>query len=402
MDLDFIKRLVKKNNSKIVMLVMDGIGGLPLSFDGKTELETAETPNLDKLAKKSICGLQIPIGNGITPGSGPGHLGIFGYNPIKYQVGRGVLAANGIGFELKKGDVAVRGNFATVDSNGNVVDRRAGRISSENNKILCEKLCENISLEDADFFIETVKEHRFLLVLRGKGLSGNIFDTDPQETGVKPFNAKGFSEDANRTVNIVNEFLNSAKEVLKNEFPANMVLLRGFSQKPDWPNFEDAFGLKAAAIALYPMYKGLAKLIGMDLLETGENVEDEFLTLKENWNNYDFFFLHIKKTDSYGEDGNFDSKVKEIEKVDGLLPNIVDLNPDVIIVTGDHSTPSYLKTHSWHPVPTILYSKQCRPDNVEYFGERECLKGGLGTRFPSEDLMPLALANSNRLEKFGA
>ena len=402
MDLDFIKKLVKKNDTKIVMLVMDGIGGLPLDSEGKTELEKADTPNLDNLAKKSICGLHIPVGNGITPGSGPGHLGIFGYNPTKYQVGRGVLAANGIGFDLKEGDVAARGNFATIDSKGKVVDRRAGRISSEKNKELCEKLCKRISLSDAELFIETVKEHRFLLVLRGKELSGNLDDTDPQELGVKPLDPSGLSSKADKTVEIVDDFLKKAKEVLKDEEPANMVLLRGFSKKPDWPRFPDVFGLKSAAIAAYPMYRGLAKLIGMDLLETGDSVESEFETLEKNWDNYDFFFLHIKKTDSYGEDGNFDSKVKEIEKVDKLLSKITDLNPDVIIVTGDHSTPSFLKYHSWHPVPTIIYSKQCRADNVEKFGERECIKGGLGPRFPAEDLIPLALANAKRLEKFGA
>ncbi len=402
MDLDFIKKLVKKNNSKIVMLVMDGIGGLPLNSEGKTELEKASTPNLDNLAKKSICGLHIPVKNGITPGSGPGHLGIFGYNPTKYQVGRGVLAANGIGFDLKDGDVAARGNFATIDSDGKVLDRRAGRISSEKNKELCEKLCREISLCDTELFIETVKEHRFLLVLRGKKLSGNLDDTDPQELGVKPLDPVGLSSEADKTVKIVDDFLKKAKEVLKDEKPANMVLLRGFSKKPDWPCFPDVFGLKSAAIAAYPMYRGLAKLIGMDLLDTGDSVESEFKTLEKNWDKYDFFFLHIKKTDSYGEDGKFDSKVKEIEKIDKLLPKITNLNPDVIIVTGDHSTPSYLKYHSWHPVPTILYSKQCRPDDVEKFGERECIKGGLGPRYPAEDLIPLALANAKRLEKFGA
>ncbi len=402
MNLDFIKKLVKKNNSKIVMLVMDGLGGLPLNPDGKTELETAFIPNLNNLAKKSICGLQTPVGNSITPGSGPGHLGVFGYNPIKYQVGRGVLAANGIGFDLQEGDVAARGNFATIDSEGKITDRRAGRISSEKNKELCEKLCQNISLDGAELHIKTVKEHRFLLVLRGNGLSGESYDTDPQEIGKKPLNAEGPSDKNSKTVSFVNNFLNQAKEVLKDEKPANMILLRGFSQKPNWPSFEEVFGLKSAAIAAYPMYRGLAKLIGMTLLETGDSVEDEFKTLEENWDNYDFFFLHVKKTDSYGEDGNFDAKVKEIEKIDKLLPKITNLNPDVIIITGDHSTPSALKYHSWHPVPVLLFSKYCRPDKVKDFGERECVNGGLGPRFPAEDLIPLALANAQRLEKFGA
>lgn len=402
MDLDFISKLTKKNNSKIVMLVMDGIGGLPIKEDGATELETANTPNLDNLSKKSICGLQTPVGNGITPGSGPGHLGLFGYNPIKYQVGRGVLAALGIGFDLKPNDVAARGNFGTIDEKGNVTDRRAGRISSEKNQELCEMLCENINLCDTELIIKTVKEHRFLLVLRGEGLSGDLIDTDPQELGVKPLDPKGKNPDAGKTVEIVKDFINQASKVLKDEYPANMVLLRGFSKKPNWPSFPEVFGLKSAAIAAYPMYKGLARLIGMDILETGQTIEEEIKTLEENWDKYDFFFLHVKKTDSYGEDGNFDSKVKVIEETDKLIPHLNNLNPDVIITTGDHSTPSLLKYHSWHPVPILLYSKYCRPDNCKKFGERECMKGGLGTRFPAEDLMPLALANAKRLGKFGA
>lgn len=403
MDLDFISKLVKQNNSKIVLLVMDGIGGLPSEENGRTELETANTPNFDNLAKKSICGLQIPVGNGITPGSGPGHLGIFGYNPIKYQVGRGILAATGIGFDLKPDDVAARGNFATIDENGNVKDRRAGRISSEKNKELCELLCENINIPGIDVFIETVKEHRFLLVLRGEGLKGNIIDTDPQEIGVKPLRAKPTNPESEKTAEIVNEFLEQAKNILSDQTPVNMVLLRGFSKKPDWPSFPEVFGLKSAAIACYPMYKGLAGLIGMKNLEiTDDTIEEEFNVLEKNWEKYDFFFVHVKKTDSYGEDGNFDSKVKIIEQVDSMIPRLLDLNPDVIIVTGDHSTPSLLKYHSWHPVPVLLYSKYCRADDCESFGERECIKGGLGARFPAVDLIPLALANAKRLEKFGA
>ena len=402
MDLDFISKITKKNKTKIVMLVMDGLGGLPIKEEGLTELETANTPNLDKLAKKSICGLQIPVGNGITPGSGPGHLSLFGYNPIKYQVGRGVLAALGIGFDLKPNDVAARGNFATVNEKGNVTDRRARRISSEKNQELCKMLCENINLCDTDLIVKTVKEHRFLLILRGEKLSGEIIDTDPQELGVKPLNPKGKTSNADKTVNLVKDFIDQASDVLKDEHPANMVLLRGFSKKPDWPSFSEVFGLKGAAIAGYPMYRGLAKLIGMDLLETGDKIEDEFKTLEKNWDNYDFFFLHVKKTDSYGEDGNFDSKVKVIEETDKLVSRLTDLNPDVIIVTGDHSTPSLLKYHSWHPVPVLLYSKYCRSDNCKSFGERELMKGGLGSRFPAEDIMPVALANAKRLEKFGA
>jgi 2,3-bisphosphoglycerate-independent phosphoglycerate mutase len=402
MDLDFISSLVKPANTKIVMLVIDGLGGHPIKEDGFTELEKAYTPNLDNLAKKSICGLHLPIGSGITPGSGPGHLGIFGYNPVNYQVGRGVLAATGIGFKLQPGDVAARGNFCTVDQNGIVADRRAGRISTEKNQSLCKKLCEKIDLSGVEFFVKTVKDYRFLLVLRGEDLSSNLIDTDPQVTGKKPLEPKLKSKGFDKTTDIVKQFIQQAGEILSDEDVANMVLLRGFSKKPDWPLFPEVFGLRSAAIACYPMYRGLAGLIGMTLLETGETVEDEFKTLEENWDKYDFFFVHVKKTDSYGEDGNFDSKVKAIEDVDKFIPRLMSLNPDVVVVTGDHSTPSFLKSHSWHPVPLLIYSKQCRPDRVEKFGERDCITGGLGPRIPAVEILPIAMANARRLEKFGA
>jgi len=401
MDLDFIKPLIKPANTKIVLLVIDGLGGLPREKNGKTELETAKTPNLDKLAEESICGLQQPVKTGITPGSGPGHIALFGYNPVKYQVGRGVLAAHGIGFNLKSGDIAARGNFCTVDENGNVLDRRAGRIPTEKNQELC-KLLRNIKLPDTEVFIETVKEYRLLLVLRGNGLSGKLNDTDPQEVGKKPLEPKPLASEAEKTANLVKQFINQAKDVLKDQHPANMLLLRGFSEKPDWPTMKESFGLKSAAIAGYPMYRGLAKLLDMNLLETGNTINDEFTTLEKNWDSYDFFFVHIKKSDSAGEDGDFDRKVSVIEEVDKQIPRLLGLNPDVIIVTGDHSTPAVLKYHSWHPVPVLLWSKHCRHDNVKNFGERSCITGGLGPRFPAEDLIPLALANAKRLEKFGA
>jgi len=401
MELDFIQKLIKPSDTKIVMLVMDGIGGLPKEENNLTELESANTPNLDNLAKKSICGLQQPVCTGITPGSGPGHLGIFGYNPVKYQVGRGVLAALGIGFDLLPGDVAARGNFCTVDENGCVLDRRAGRIPTEKNQELCE-LLRSIEIPDVKIFVETVKEHRLLLVLRGEGLSGDLNDTDPQEIGKNPLDFKTTSHEAEKTANYVRDFLEQANNVLSDHYPANMILLRGFSEKPNWPTFEEAFGLKSAAIAAYPMYRGLAKLLGMNILETGTTIKDEFTTLENNWNDYDFFYLHVKKTDSYGEDGNFDRKVSVIEETDREIPRLLDLNPDVIIVTGDHSTPSLMKAHSWHPVPVLLYSKYCRPDKVDRFGERACITGGLGPRFPAVDLIPLALANAKHLEKFGA
>ena len=401
MDLAFLKPLLKPANTKIVLLVMDGLGGLPREADHKTELEAAHTPNLDALAAEGICGLQQPVLTGITPGSGPGHLSLFGYDPIKYQVGRGVLAASGIGFDLHEKDVAARGNFCTIDKDDLITDRRAGRISTETNQELCE-LLRTINIPDVEVFVETVKEHRFLLVFRGEGLDGALLDTDPQEIGKHPLLPKAINPKAAHTASIVTQFLDQAHERLRDRHPANMVLLRGFSQKPQWPTFQESFGLTSAAIAAYPMYRGLAKLLGMNLLQTGSTLEDEVSTLEHHWSDYDFFYLHVKGTDSSGEDGDFERKVHVIEEFDRYVPRIRSLKPDVIMVTGDHSTPARLKAHSWHPVPVLLWSPQCRPDEVTQFGERACITGGLGPRFPGVDLLPLALAHAKRLEKFGA
>jgi 2,3-bisphosphoglycerate-independent phosphoglycerate mutase len=402
MNLDFIKKLKKSNDSKIVMIVMDGIGGLPIESGGLTELETAKTPVLDKLAKHGVCGLHIPVGSGITPGSGPGHLGIFGYDPSKYNVGRGVLAAMGIGFNLLPGDVAARGNFCTIDDSGKILDRRAGRISTEKNKELCNLLGKKINIPGVEVIIKTVKEHRLLIVFRANELSDDLIDTDPQEIGKRPLEPKAISEKAKKTEEIVKQFIDQAKEILADQHPANMLLTRGYSQKPSWPSFSEVFGLKSAAVAAYPMYRGLAWLLGMEMLDSGKTIEDEFSAVEKNWDRYDFFFLHIKPTDSSGEDGDFNRKVKVIEKVDKLIPKIIKLEPDVIIVTGDHSTPALLKAHSWHPVPVLIWSEVCRTDEVKKFGERECIKGGLGPRLPAIEILPIALANAQRLEKYGA
>jgi 2,3-bisphosphoglycerate-independent phosphoglycerate mutase len=410
MDFDIVGTLADRANKmdgKIVMLVMDGLGGLPQKEGGLTELETAHTPNLDRLARRGICGLHIPVGHGITPGSGPAHLGLFGYDPTKYEVGRGVLAALGINFDLRHGDVAARGNFCTLDDQGKVTDRRAGRIPNETNKKLCAKL-RQIEIPGVEVFVETVKEHRFLLVLRGENLSGALADTDPQQVGLAPKSARALKHDNNddaavkNTIRIVDTFVQKALAVLKAEQPANGVLMRGFAQRPKWPTMEEVYGLRAAAIAAYPMYRGVAKLIGMTPLETGMSVADSVLTLAQNWDDYDFFYVHVKKTDSAGEDGDFDRKVAVIEETDRALPDIEKRSPAVLMVTGDHSTPALLKSHSWHPVPTLLWSPYCRTDRVETFGERACVEGAIGARLPAIELMPLALANALRLEKFGA
>ncbi len=397
--LDLMRELSIEAETKILMLVIDGLGGLPIAKGGPTELEAAHTPNLDALAAQSICGLCIPVAPGITPGSAPGHLALFGYDPIRYRIGRGVLSALGIGFDLQPEDVAARGNFCTVDGEGKVIDRRAGRIPTEKGTELCN-LLRKIELPGVEVFVEPVRGYRFMLVLRGDGLSGELSDTDPQRVGVKPLPISA-GPGAERTAELVERWVEEARQLLAGHYPANMVLLRGFSKLPSIPTMEEVYKLKAGAIATYPMYKGLAKLVGMDILPSGETLEEEIQALKSNWDNYDFFYFHIKKTDSAGEDGDFDRKVSVIEHVDELLPQIMELGPDVLIVTGDHSTPAQLRSHSWHPVPTMLWSPHCRPDGVKGFGERACASGSLG-RFPATDLMPLAMANALRLTKYGA
>ena len=403
MDFDVIKPLIiESSQEKIVLLVMDGLGGLPMEPGGKTELEAAATPNMDALAEKSMLGLHEGIRSGITPGSGPAHLSLFGYDPLKYVVGRGVLSALGIDFDLHAKDIAARGNFCTVDKEGRITDRRAGRIPTEVSERLCNLLSDNVSIPGVEVFLKPVKEYRFMLVIRGEGLRANIQETDPQDVGKKPLPARALDPDSEKAAEIVQEFVRQAEKILANESPANMFLLRGFAQLPNWPKFPEALGLKAAAIAMYPMYRGVAKLVGMDSLPAAQSYDEEIAMLEENWNSYDFFFVHIKKTDSYGEDGDFDKKVHEIEAVDALIPRILALDPSVLIITGDHSTPCLMKKHSWHPVPVLFYAKLCRPDGITSFGERACRQGGLGMRFPAYQLMPLALAHAGRLEKFGA
>jgi len=399
-DLELMRELQIASESKIVMLVIDGLGGLPMEPGGPTELEAARTPNLDHLAARGLCGLSVPIGPGITPGSGPAHLALFGYDPLKYEIGRGVLEALGIGFDLHDEDVAARGNFCTVDEKGLITDRRAGRIPTEKNVELV-KLLRGIKLSGVHIFVETVKEYRFVLVLRGEGLEGGLTETDPQQLGVPPLPVEALVPEAERTAQLFNQWIAQARKILADQRPANMVNLRGLAKNPGLPSMEEVYGLRSAAIASYPMYRGVAKLLGMDVLDTGEALEEEVETLQAHFADYDFFFVHVKKTDSAGEDGDFERKVSIIEHVDELVPAILDLKPEVLIVTSDHSTPALLRLHSWHPVPTLLHSRYCRADQTDEFSERGCSRGALG-RFPAVDLMPLAMANTLRLAKYGA
>lgn len=402
MPFDYIPPLLRTSQSKIVLLVMDGLGGLPIEPGGPTELEAAHTPHMDRLAAEGMLGQTIPIRAGITPGSGPAHLALFGYDPLKYEIGRGVLEAVGVGLQVRRGDVAARGNFATLDGAGNIVDRRAGRISSEEAAPLVERL-KQISLPDVQLEVRQVKEYRFAVVMRGENLNGDIHDTDPQQTGVPPLPAVARSQEAERTAELFNQWIAKARELLADSPKANGLTLRGFATDPNLPPFQDSYGLNPACVSVYPMYRGVAQLVGMEVVQfEGETPEDEFAALARAWGDHDFFFVHIKKTDSKGEDGDFTGKAHVIEGVDAALPRLLELQPDVLIVTGDHSTPSRLRTHTWHPVPFLLWAPATvRPDDQTTFGERACARGGLGS-FPAMDTMPLALAHAQRLEKFGA
>lgn len=397
---DLMRQLRVKNSSKIVLLVADGLGGLPLAPGGKTELEYAHTPNLDALATCGVLGLSTPVLPGISPGSGPGHLGLFGYDPLEFRIGRGVLEALGIDFDLGPDDVAIRGNFCTIDDKGNISDRRAGRIASEIGAKLCEKLAR-IRVPGVECFVRPVKEYRLVVVFRGAGLSGAVEDTDPQRPGVPPLDPVARDAASQKTADIARQFLAQAREILKGDAPANFFTMRGIDKRPAIPTFEDVYGLRAAAIAVYPMYRGLARLVNMQVLDAGQTLDDQCDRLRQAWNDFDFFFMHYKYTDSTGEDGNFAAKVEKIEQLDAAIPRITACKPDVLIVTGDHSTPSKLKSHSWHPVPVLLAADTCRTDACTSFGEAECLRGGLG-QFEAKYLMSLAMAHAGRFEKYGA
>ena len=401
MDLEIIRELVVKNDTKIVLLVIDGLGGLPSPETGRTELEEANTIHLDRLAHDGVCGMTVPVALGITPGSGPGHLALFGYDPLKYRVGRGVLEALGIDFDLRREDLAARGNFCTVDSQGLITDRRAGRISTETCAALCESLSD-ISLPGVQVFVRPVREHRFLLILRGEGLAEGIADTDPQRLDVPPLDPRAERPEAESTARLVNEFIAQARKRLADKHPANMLLLRGFSKWPELPHMGDIFGLKAAAVAVYPMYRGLAKLVGMTVLPTGDGH-------RRRGRDGSGALAGLRLLLHPLQDHRLPRRRRQLRRQgrragrdrQRRFPAIRDLAPDVLMVAGDHSTPSLLAGHSWHPVPFVMWSPWCRTDRSETFDEKTCAAGGLGT-FPATSVLPLALANAQRLTKYGA
>ncbi len=401
-DFKLMRTLHQPAETKMVLLILDGVGGLSVTPGGPTELEAANTPNLDRLAAEGCLGQTIPVRPGITPGSGPGHLALFGYDPVTYDVGRGVIEASGVGMKVGKGDVAARGNFCTVDGAGMIIDRRAGRISSDEARPLVERL-DAIELPDLQIDVRVLREYRFGVVMRGDGLAPNIHDTDPLVTGEPPLEAVASDPDSEHTAELVNAWVKEARKALAHEPKANALTLRGFSANPHLPQFDEIYGLDAVCIAVYPMYKGVAHLVGMGVHTfKGESPADEFAAARAIWSAHDFFFIHIKKTDSLGEDGEFDKKAEMIEKVDAALPDLLALSPDVLAVTGDHCTPARLKYHSWHPVPVLLWAPAtARADAQKQFGETACSQGGLGT-FQASELMPLMMAHASRLSKFGA
>ncbi len=394
--------VAESNGGRIVLMVLDGLGGLPHPRTGWTELESARTPHLDRLAARSALGLHTPVAPGIAPGSGPGHLALFGYDPVRYNIGRGVLSALGVGFDLETGDVAVRLNLATLDAEGRVTDRRAGRPSDAENRRLVEKLRSGVKPpRGVRVFFEPEKEHRAVLILRGAGLVANVGDTDPQETGVPPLKVAAHAPDAQALAAALQHVLDEAFRVLADEPVANGILARGIDAFMPYPTLQDRFKLSGLAIARYPMYRGVAKLVGMRAAPPAKDDAGSIDVLAAHYEEYDFHFIHFKAIDSRGEDGDFDAKVAAIEAVDALVPRIEALNPDVLVVTGDHSTPATLRAHSWHPVPVMITSPWCRPNEDARFGERSCARGELGI-FPGMSILPLALAHAGRLTKFGA
>jgi 2,3-bisphosphoglycerate-independent phosphoglycerate mutase len=394
--------LVVDGRSRIVLMVMDGLGGLPQAETGRTELEAAHTPNLDRIAGRSALGLHVPVDYGVAPGSGPGHLALFGYDPAQHNIGRGVLSALGVGFDLEPGDIAVRLNLATVDRDGNITDRRAGRPPDAENRRLVAKLREGVKAPDGiEVFFEPEKEHRAVLVLRGVGASAAVGDSDPQQTGVPPLRVEALEPAAQRTADALQHVLDDARRALADEPQANAILARGIDAFDRFPSFHDRYHLDPLAIARYPMYSGVARLVGMRTVPPPATDADSVRVLAEEYEKHDFHFIHFKSMDSRGEDGDFDAKVAAIEAVDALVPGIEALEPDVLIVTGDHSTPASYRAHSWHPVPILIASPWCRPAADAWFGERSCRAGELGI-FPAKSIMTLALAHAGRLAKFGA
>jgi 2,3-bisphosphoglycerate-independent phosphoglycerate mutase len=395
-----LSTLIQPGDTRIVLVVMDGLGGYA-TVDRGSELEEANTPNLDRLAAEGSTGLVEPVGPGITPGSGPGHLALFGYDPLAFELGRGALSAAGLEVELKPGDVAARGNLATLDAAGTITDRRAGRIPDDQAAVVVQRLRDEVRLPGVEVVLVPEAQHRVLVVLRGDGLDPRVSDTDPQKTGVPPLKPRAEAPEAEHTAQAIADLDAQVRTLLADEPEANALLLRGFDSHRELPSMQQRYGLTPAAVAIYPMYRGIARLVGMEVLPKAIDLDGQVAQLGEHWDRFDYFFLHHKYTDSAGEDGDFARKVAAIETLDAAIPAIRDLGPDVVLVTGDHATPSQMAAHSWHPVPALMWGERVGRDGTERFGERWAAAGALGLR-PTKDLMPIALAAAGRLAKYGA
>jgi 2,3-bisphosphoglycerate-independent phosphoglycerate mutase len=395
-----VTEMARPDGRKAMLLVMDGLGGYRTVERG-SELTEARTPNLDRLAGEGSLGLHDPVTRGITPGSGAGHLGLFGYDPLAYEIGRGALSAAGIGFELRPGDVAARVNFANLAGDNTIADRRAGRLPTEEAAAICDLLAREVHLDRAELFILPEREHRGLLVLRGDGLSPDLADTDPQREGVAPLDPEAQSPEAKRTADLVRSFLDQARSLLAGRERGNFLLLRGFDTHKELPSFPDRYRVKALAIAAYPMYVGISRLLGFETHQVDGAAPEEVDALAELLPAHDFVFMHVKKPDSAGEDGDFPRKVAAIEEVDALVPRILDAGVEVLAVTGDHATPAQMAAHSWHPVPVLLWGGTAAADGLPAFDEVNCRQGSLG-RFEAKHLMPQLLAAAGRLAKYGA
>ena len=404
---------------KVVLVIIDGLGDRPISeLKDQTPLEAANTPNLDYFATNGITGIMNAIDVGIRPGSDTSHLAIFGYDPETHYTGRGIFEAAGIGMELKKGDIALRGNFATVTEDLIIVDRRAGRI--ENVSKLADAL-NGMKIDGVRFFVKAGVMHRAGVVLRGSNLSHMVSDNDPHEVGVKVKQVKALdnTEEAKFTASVINKFLEEAHKILKEHevnkkrrkerlLEANYILLRGASKLTHFEPFEKKYKLKACCIAGAGLYKGIAKVLGMDVLQvkgaTGTantDINAKFIAAKKALAKYDFVFVHIKYADNYAEDGNVFGKLKFIEKIDDALIHLIGIKDTLIVITADHSTPCKLKAHSGDPVPIVMFGEGVRTDKVKEFNERSCMQGGLG-RIKGKDLMNEILNLIGKAKLYGA
>ena len=399
-DFPFLKDICRRTDSKIIMLVVDGLGGLPHPATGKTELETARIPNLDALASRSACGVTLPVAPGVTPGSGPGHLALFGYDPLKYVIGRGALEALGIGLDLGENDVAIRCNFCSVDARGMLTDRRAGRIGSAESAPLVDALAR-ITIPSVEIIVRPVQDYRFVVVFRGEGLCAEVSDTDPQRVGAMPLEPRARTAESSKTADAARRFIQSARDMLGARDAANMILMRGFAKRPNWQRFGDAYNLAPGAVAAYPMYRGLANLVGMKVIPTGADFDAELDTVESNMDAHDFIFLHYKPADAAGEDGDFDAKIEALERLDERIPRLLDMGADALAVAGDHSTPAILGAHSWHPVPLMISAKSTNWLGSPEFSETACRAGYLG-RMPATSVMLQLMAHAGKLDKFGA